>query len=321
MEDIEKMYNLKIIKSSDADFPEYDYDVLVGKEKDIKGFFEDYNIGDHMYGEIDDYAKGGYIDVEVPKGNFRINRMYGLDDKQKHPKRNYYASDDGNSVYYIEDGYLYEEVIDENGNFRSKSFRPSKTTIKYGTYAKGGELMDSDTQVDYAKGGRLSIAEIKRRTQETNPYFFDKKTMKDFGQRMSDFKVTAMEDGRYKVSAPTYSTDFRTGERKRMKDTVRYFNPKNNELERVNEYAKGGNVNNKVDTISNWVMFCYNYPSNFMDAFGEKDNPMRKHLTTKFESFYDRVGPGEVMNKFYVNLDNKNRTKLVNWVKQNYKGQ
>ena len=50
----------------------------------------------------------------------------------------YYASDDGNSVYYIEDGYLYEEVIDSNGYFRSKTFRPSKTTIKYGTYAKGG---------------------------------------------------------------------------------------------------------------------------------------------------------------------------------------
>jgi hypothetical protein len=64
MEDIEKMYNLKIIKSSDADFPEYDYDVLVGKEKDIKGFFEDYNIGDHMYGEIEDYARGGSFEKE-----------------------------------------------------------------------------------------------------------------------------------------------------------------------------------------------------------------------------------------------------------------
>ena len=108
----------------------------------------------------------------------------------------------------------------------------SKNKGKKRKYDDSGKRVKDRDRDEYAKGGRLSIAEIKRRTQETNPYFFDKKTMKFFGQRMSDFKVTSMEDGRYKVSAPTYSNDFRTGERKRMKDTVRYFNPKNNELER-----------------------------------------------------------------------------------------
>jgi len=88
-------------------------------------------------------GKGGYVDVEVPKGNFRIYRSYGLDDKRKHPKRDYYRSDDFNSMYYIEDGKLYEEVVDENGNLRSKSFRPSQTTLKYAKFAKGGKV-DND---------------------------------------------------------------------------------------------------------------------------------------------------------------------------------
>ena len=136
-----KDYNLMVRKTPNSSW-EY-VNKIPMTYSDAEKMYEEYNNSGIKHHELDihidlPFAKGGYIDVEVPKGNFRVNRMYGLDDKQKHPKRDYYASDDGNSVYYIEDGYLYEEVIDSNGYFRSKTFRPSKTTIKYGTYAKGG---------------------------------------------------------------------------------------------------------------------------------------------------------------------------------------
>ena len=67
---------------------------------------------------------------------------------------------------------------------------------------------------------KLTIYDIKRLTMETSPYFFSKDTMKFFGQTIIDFKVSLLNDGRYKISAP--SQDF---------ETVRYFNPENNQLE------------------------------------------------------------------------------------------
>jgi hypothetical protein len=66
----------------------------------------------------------------------------------------------------------------------------------------------------------MTISEIKKLTAETAPYYFARDTMRFFKQRMSDFKVSKCEDGRYLIQAPSkYGT------------SVRYFNPVNNELE------------------------------------------------------------------------------------------
>ena len=95
---------------------------------------------------------------------------------------------------------------------------------------------------EFARGG-MTISEIKRRTSETSPYFFDRKSMKFFGQRMSDFKVSKQDDGKYLISAPTYRTDYRTGKRIQGSPTQRLFNPETNELERVpTTYAHGGQI-------------------------------------------------------------------------------
>lgn len=72
----------------------------------------------------------------------------------------------------------------------------------------------------------MTIYEIKEATQQTAPYFFTKDTLKFFGQTMSKFKVKKQADGRFRISAPM--RDFR-GEH--MGDTIRYFNPNNNQLE------------------------------------------------------------------------------------------
>jgi hypothetical protein len=72
----------------------------------------------------------------------------------------------------------------------------------------------------------MTIYEIKRRTSETAPHYFDKKTMQFFGQTMKSFKVHKCDDGRYQISAPMkcyWGTDMGT--------SVRFFNPENNKLE------------------------------------------------------------------------------------------
>ena len=72
----------------------------------------------------------------------------------------------------------------------------------------------------------MTIYQIKELTQETAPYYFDKKTLDFFGQTMRSFKVSKQEDGRYKISAPMKSY-WGTP----MGESVRYFNPANNTLE------------------------------------------------------------------------------------------
>ena len=72
----------------------------------------------------------------------------------------------------------------------------------------------------------MNIYKIKELTKKTAPYFFDRKTMKFFGQTLKDFTVKEQKDGRYLITAP--SNDFYGN---KMDKTIRYFNPKNNKLE------------------------------------------------------------------------------------------
>lgn len=74
----------------------------------------------------------------------------------------------------------------------------------------------------------MTIYEIKRRSAETAPYFFATKTLKFFGQTMKSFSVRKQQDGRFKISAPM--VDRFTG--RKMGDTIRYFNPNTNNLDR-----------------------------------------------------------------------------------------
>ena len=75
---------------------------------------------------------------------------------------------------------------------------------------------------------KLTIYDIKRETEETAPYFFDRKTMRFFGQTMRSFSVVRQSDGRIKISAP--HLDRFTG--KKIGETIRFFNPVTKELER-----------------------------------------------------------------------------------------
>lgn len=73
----------------------------------------------------------------------------------------------------------------------------------------------------------MNIYQIQELTRTTAPYFFSRDSMKFFGQTMSSFRIKKQPDGRYLISAPM--KDKRSG--KVMGQTIRYFNPQNNELE------------------------------------------------------------------------------------------
>lgn len=47
----------------------------------------------------------------------------------------------------------------------------------------------------------MTIYEIKRRTAETAPYFFSRKTMKFFKQTLKDFSVKKIGDKKYLITA------------------------------------------------------------------------------------------------------------------------
>lgn len=71
----------------------------------------------------------------------------------------------------------------------------------------------------------MTISEVKYRTQEKQPYFFDRKSMKFFGQTMRDFKVYKQSDGRFEITAPMRMDG------KVIGTTIRFFNPLTNDLE------------------------------------------------------------------------------------------
>ena len=72
----------------------------------------------------------------------------------------------------------------------------------------------------------MTIYQIKRLTQESSPYFFDRKSLRFFGQTMRSFRVCKQSDGRYKITAPITHKFGAHGE------TVRFFNPLTNQLDR-----------------------------------------------------------------------------------------
>ena len=141
----------------------------------------------------------------------------------------------GDSVNFAKGGMMqgYNDRADEGlGMRRGRDARYRQNYKGRRDEMKGeNRAVGNRTYGSFARGG-MTISKIKELSSETSPHFFDRKSLKFFGQTMRDFKVSKMEDGRYKIFAPSYTTDYASGERRRMGDTVRYFNPDNNELER-----------------------------------------------------------------------------------------
>lgn len=69
----------------------------------------------------------------------------------------------------------------------------------------------------------MTIYEVKALTQEDAPYFFNRDTLKFFGQTLKSFNVVRVEKNKpiYRVSAPSYCTI--DGKRRRVGTTLRFY--------------------------------------------------------------------------------------------------
>lgn len=68
-----------------------------------------------------------------------------------------------------------------------------------------------------------TMAEIKKKIEKNSPFYFDRKTMKHFGQTMKSFKVHQTPKGRVFIYAKTQSLDHRTGKYRDMGYSIREF--------------------------------------------------------------------------------------------------
>lgn len=104
-----------------------------------------------------------------------------------------------------------------------------------------------------------------------------------------------------------------------IEDIVVELKKQNPEFD-ITKFEQGGTMTNDdaLKMISHWVYFTFNYPPNFLDAFGEKGTHNRDHLEEKFNQAYSNVGSYAVMNDFYSKLDGNNTHRLLQWAVRNY---
>jgi len=114
----------------------------------------------------------------------------------------------------------YKSRKDESISMRVKKVRTKKQLKDAAneSYGKFGSKAKKSGKIN-----KPTIAEIKRNTKTKAPYFFDAKTMKFFGQRMSDYKVHKCSDGKVYIYAKSFSTDYRTGKPEFMGYTIRQY--------------------------------------------------------------------------------------------------
>lgn len=91
---------------------------------------------------------------------------------------------------------------------------------------------------------------------------------------------------------------------------------------RGERFENGGSVDeNYFKIINHFVYFCFNYPDNFLDAWGiDGVGTMREQIKQKFDSAYEKAGATGAIIKFWTDLDSSNRRIFADWIKNNYDG-
>lgn len=143
----------------------------------------------------------------------------------------------------------------------------------------------------------------------------------DIGESMAKgggvITYAVVDDDTDRIYVKNTDKDFIDKKHKELKEVY-----PNNKLSIV-EFNGGNKLsdNDYFQVVNNFVYFCLNYPKNFFDAFGDKDDMIRKHIESKFNKAYDNHGSYGAMVYFWTDLDGNNKKKLAEWIKQNYKGQ
>lgn len=81
--------------------------------------------------------------------------------------------------------------------------------------------------------------------------------------------------------------------------------------------TKETSSNMDANQINKFVMFGYNYPYDFIEKAWGHYPMMMNHLRGKFTDYQTRHG-GEVMNRFWINLDSENQAVLTKYIEENY---
>ena len=94
----------------------------------------------------------------------------------------------------------------------------------------------------------------------------------------------------------------------RLKDIIK---------ESVTKVLNEGQYDNSP--ITKWVYWCFNYhyPQEWIPQLWGT-GAMGEHMMKKFSSIYERYGSSAVMNRFFVELDQENQEKLIDYVLNNY---
>lgn len=76
------------------------------------------------------------------------------------------------------------------------------------------------------------------------------------------------------------------------------------------------------NSIINFCYFTGNFPHNFINQVWKDEKLLANHLNSKFDDFVKRENVGyasyNVFMKWFFDLDEDNKLKLINWIDQNY---
>lgn len=121
-------------------------------------------------------------------------------------------------VYMLIGGYGDKCIA--NGNTWSESVVPICNLCEVLDGVRG-EICSANTCCLDCEDRVLTIKQIKELTKDTEPDYFTPKILRLWGQKLSDFKVTALNSGKYEIRAKC----------NKGTDSVRIFNPTTKRLE------------------------------------------------------------------------------------------
>tara|TARA_R110001606_G_C15324569_1_gene644953 strand:+ start:1211 stop:1444 length:234 start_codon:yes stop_codon:yes gene_type:complete len=75
-------------------------------------------------------------------------------------------------------------------------------------------------------------------------------------------------------------------------------------------------MNNQEYTI-NFMYFAFNFPYKFIEDVWADNPSLSKHFRDKFNSLAER-NVSMTIFKWFMELDNGNKTILLNWIEKNY---
>ena len=86
-----------------------------------------------------------------------------------------------------------------------------------------------------------------------------------------------------------------------------------NKVKIINENDSTPELNK--NSIDIWIWWCHNFthPDEFIKRITDGEC-MRKHLSDKWKEKYNMYGPVAAMQQFYLDLDNRHRARLLDYI-------